>query len=103
MVFYGLAVALMAASVSKTYSDVSKITSGEATSLAALYRNVGGYPEPISTRCSLTFATTDQIIHGAAGFRGFARNCDFFSGQVASGLRIRFAIGDFLRRGNRIS
>src|SRR6185437_14332234 len=103
MVFYGLAVALMAASVSKTYSDVSKIISGEATSLAALYRNVGGYPEPISTRCSLTFATIRIRSSTARRVFGALRNCDLFSGQVASGLRIRFAIGDFLRRGNRIS
>jgi hypothetical protein len=49
MVFYGLAVALMAVNVSQTYSDVSKIVSGEATSLAALYRDVSGYPEPVRT------------------------------------------------------
>ena len=47
MVFYGLAVALMAVSVSQTYSDVSKIISTEAINLAALYRDVSGYPEPI--------------------------------------------------------
>ena len=50
MVFYGLAVALIAVSVSQTYSDVSKIVSGEATALAALYRDVSGYPEPIRPR-----------------------------------------------------
>jgi Protein of unknown function (DUF4239) len=47
MVFYGLAVALIAVSVFQTYSDVSKIVSQEATALAALYRDVSGYPEPI--------------------------------------------------------
>lgn len=47
MVFYGLAVALIAVSVSETYADVSKIVSQEATALAALYRDVSGYPEPI--------------------------------------------------------
>lgn len=47
LVFYGLAVALIAVSVSETYSDVSKIVSQEATALAALYRDVSGYPEPI--------------------------------------------------------
>lgn len=46
MVFYGLAVALIAVSVWQTYSDVSKIVSAEATSLAALYRDVSGYPDP---------------------------------------------------------
>jgi nitrate reductase gamma subunit len=35
MVFYGLAVALIAVSVFETYSDVSKIVSQEATALAA--------------------------------------------------------------------
>jgi hypothetical protein len=47
MVFYGLAVALIAVSVSQTYSDTSKLVSGEATALAALYHDVSGYPQPI--------------------------------------------------------
>ncbi len=47
LVFYGLAVALMAVSVWQTYADVSKIVSGEATQLAALYRDVSGYPETL--------------------------------------------------------
>jgi len=47
MVFYGLAVALMAVTVSETYNDVSKLVSDEATALAALYRDVSGYPDPI--------------------------------------------------------
>jgi len=45
MVFYGLAVALMAVSVWQTYADVSKIVSSEATALASLYRDVSGYPD----------------------------------------------------------
>jgi len=47
MVFYGLAVALIAVNVFETYPDVSKITSNEATALAALYRDVSAYPESI--------------------------------------------------------
>lgn len=47
MVFYGLALALIAVSVWQTYSDISKIISQEATAVAALYRDVSGYPEPI--------------------------------------------------------
>jgi Protein of unknown function (DUF4239) len=47
MVFYGLAVALIAVSVWQTYSDTSTVVSAEATSLAALYRDVSSYPEPI--------------------------------------------------------
>ncbi len=47
MVFYGLSVGLIAVSVFQTYSDVSRIISHEATSLAALYRDVSSYPEPV--------------------------------------------------------
>ena len=50
MVFYGLALALIAVNVWQTYSDVSKIVSQEATALAALYRDVSGYPEPIRAK-----------------------------------------------------
>jgi hypothetical protein len=46
MVFYGLAVALLAVNVFETYADVSKIVSGEATTIAMLYRDVSSYPEP---------------------------------------------------------
>jgi Protein of unknown function (DUF4239) len=47
MVFYGLAVALIAVSVWQTYSDVSKVISQEATALAAFYRDISSYPEPV--------------------------------------------------------
>jgi hypothetical protein len=47
MVFYGLAVALIAVNVFQTYGEVSKVVSQEATTLGALYRDVSGYPEPI--------------------------------------------------------
>ena len=47
MVFYGLAVALIAVSVWQTYSDVSTTVSHEAIVLAALYRDVSSYPEPV--------------------------------------------------------
>ena len=47
MVFYGLAVALIAVSVFENYSDVSTIVSREASELGALYRDASGYPEPI--------------------------------------------------------
>ena len=46
-VFYGIALALIAVSVWQTYSDVSKVVSEEATALAALYRDVTGYPLPL--------------------------------------------------------
>src|SRR3954454_7480299 len=47
MVFYGLALALIAVNVWQTYNDVSKTVSTEAISFAALYRDVRGYPEPM--------------------------------------------------------
>src|SRR5687767_2381793 len=47
LVFYGLPLALIAVNVWQTHSDVSKIVSQEATALAALYRDVSGYPAPM--------------------------------------------------------
>jgi hypothetical protein len=66
MVFYGLAVALIAVSVSQTYSDVSKVISGEASALNALYRDVSSYPEPIRFDLQQELRNyTDHVIHGA--------------------------------------
>lgn len=49
MVFYGLAVALIAVTVFQTYSETQKVVTGEATAVNALYRDVTSYPEPIRT------------------------------------------------------
>ncbi len=66
IVIYGLAVALNAVSVSQTYSDVSKIISGEASALNALYRDVTSYPAPIRADLQQSLRDyTDQVIHGA--------------------------------------
>jgi hypothetical protein len=66
MVFYGLALALIAVNVWQTYNDVSKTVSQEAISFAALYRDFGGYPEPIRSRLQGEVrGYVDQIIHGA--------------------------------------
>lgn len=46
MVFYGLAVALIAVSVWETHSEVSGAVSHEAARIAGLYRDVSSYPEP---------------------------------------------------------
>lgn len=46
MAFYGLALALIAVSVWQSYVDVSNTLSQEATSLAALHRDISGYPDP---------------------------------------------------------
>lgn len=47
MVFYGLAVALIAVTVFETYSETTKVVTGEATALNLIYRDVTGYPEPL--------------------------------------------------------
>ena len=66
MVLYGLAVALIMVSVWETYSDTSKIVSEEAASLAALYRDVSSYPQPIRADLQKELRDyTDQVIHGA--------------------------------------
>ena len=66
MVFYGLAMALIAVNVFQTYSDVSKIVSQEATTLASLYRDVSAYPEPLRTRLQTGLRNyVNQIIYEA--------------------------------------
>ena len=66
MVFYGLAVALIAVSVFQTYSDVSKVISFESSSLNALYRDVSSYPEATRVKLQQVLREyTDQVIHGA--------------------------------------
>ena len=66
MVFYGLALALIAINVWQTYSDVSKITSQEASAMASLYRDVSGYPEPIRTEMRGQLADyTEYVIEKA--------------------------------------
>jgi hypothetical protein len=46
-VFYSLTVGLIAVGVWSNYAEVQNIISSEAAALAALYRDVSGYPEPI--------------------------------------------------------
>ena len=66
MVFYGLAVALIAVNVWQTHSDVAKIVSREATAAAALYRDVSSYPEPIRAELQGRLkGYLDYVIHEA--------------------------------------
>jgi hypothetical protein len=66
LVFYGLAVALIAVSVWQTYSDVSRIVSQEATALAALYRDVSGYPPAIRNELQQELRDyVNDVIHRA--------------------------------------
>jgi hypothetical protein len=66
MVFYGLAVALIAMNVYQTYDGVSQVLSQEATAIAGLYRDVSGYPQPIRTQLQNELRSyTDDLIHVA--------------------------------------
>jgi len=66
MVFYGLALALIAVNVWQTYNDVARTVSLEATSFATLYRDASGYPEPARSRLQHEIrGYVEQIIHGA--------------------------------------
>ena len=66
MVFYGLAVALIAVTVFQTYSDTTSVVTGEATALNALYRDVTGYPDPIRADLQRSIREyTDQVINQA--------------------------------------
>jgi hypothetical protein len=46
-VFYGLLVGLIAVAAYQNFSTVTDLVDKEASSLAALYRDAGGYPNPI--------------------------------------------------------
>lgn len=59
MVFYGLVLALVAVNVFETYNEASRVVSAEAAALAALYRDVSGYPEP--ARSNLQSALRDYV------------------------------------------
>ena len=66
MVFYGLAVALVAVSVWETHSEVSGTVSQEASRLASLYRDVSGYPEPLRSELQAELrGYTDYLIDEA--------------------------------------
>jgi hypothetical protein len=66
MVFYGLAVALIAVSVFQTYSDTTSVVTNEATAVNALYRDVTSYPDPIRADLQRNLREyMDQVINQA--------------------------------------
>jgi hypothetical protein len=77
MVFYGSRWRWIAVNVFQTYADLEDHLTGRTT-LAALYRDVSGYPEPARSCCRSGCATTDYVIHeawppqqhGVAAWRG---------------------------------
>ena len=50
LIIYGLVVALLAIAVWEKNAEATRIVSAEAAAVAALYRDVRGYPEPLRTR-----------------------------------------------------
>jgi hypothetical protein len=66
MLLYGLIAALTAVGVWQRYSHVSDTVSAESAAIASLWRDLGGYPEPLrdSTR-EILRGYTEQIIRDA--------------------------------------
>jgi len=66
MLLYGLIAALTAVGVWQRYSQVSDVVSGEATAIASLWRDFGGYPSPHrDTMRDVLRGYTEQVIHQA--------------------------------------
>jgi len=66
MVFYGLALALIAMNVWQTYNNTAQLVSQEAAAIGGLYRDVSGYPEPARSRLQKELRDyTDYVIHEA--------------------------------------
>lgn len=65
-VFYGITVGLIAVGVWNTNSNAADLVSKEAASIAALYRDVSGYPEPVRTKLQSGLRDyTHQVIEEA--------------------------------------
>lgn len=66
MVLYGLVAALTAFSVWGRHAQISDVVSSEATAIARLWRNLGGYPQPARDSIrDLLRGYTDQVIRRA--------------------------------------
>jgi Protein of unknown function (DUF4239) len=66
MLLYGLIAALTAVGAWQRYGQVSDVVSGEATAITSLWRDLGGYPQPLreSTE-NILRGYTEQIIRDA--------------------------------------
>ena len=66
VLLYGLIAALTAVGAWTRYSDVSRVVSAEATAITTLWRDLGGYPEPLAASMRDVLRDyTDQVINGA--------------------------------------
>ena len=66
VLLYGLIAALTAVGAWTRYSNVSSVVSAEATAITTLWRDLGGYPEPLDgSMRDVLRGYTDQVINGA--------------------------------------
>ncbi len=66
MMLYGLVAALTAVGVWQKYSEASAVASGEATAIASLWRDLGGYPQAERDAMrDVLRGYTEQVINGA--------------------------------------
>lgn len=66
MLLWGLIAALTAVGVWQRYTQVSDVVSSEATAIASLWRDLGGYPEPLRAESrAILEGYTEQIIERA--------------------------------------
>jgi len=66
MLLYSMIAALTAVGAWTRYSDASHVVSAEATAITTLWRDLGGYPEPLSgSMRDVLRGYTDQVINRA--------------------------------------
>lgn len=66
MLLWGLIAALTAVGVWQRYTDVAGVVSAEATAITSLWRDLGGYPDPIRSESrEILEGYTRQVIDGA--------------------------------------
>jgi hypothetical protein len=66
MLLYSMIAALTAVGAWTRYAEVSRIVSAEATAITTLWRDIGGYPEPLAgSMRDVLRGYTEQVINGA--------------------------------------
>jgi hypothetical protein len=66
MLLYGLIAALTAVGAWQRYGQVSDVVSGESTAITSLWRDLGGYPQPLrETTEDILRGYTEQVIRDA--------------------------------------
>ena len=66
MLLYGLVAALTAVGVWQRHSQVADVVSGEATAITSLWRDLGGYPQPMRNESrEILRGYAEQVVNGA--------------------------------------